>query len=467
LAYVASDKTGAGAAGPLFDSGRETVLLLDVGSGSDPVVVDVPWLTAAEFVRFGPDLLLKGPEGENALVRNFFVVENPPDLVTAEGTVLSGELAARLAGPRAPGQYAQAGDVSPGEPIGTVETLEGSVVVTRTDGTQVQLELGDPVYQGDVLETGADGSIGITLADTSTFSLGVDGRMVLDELVYDPVKQDGSATFSLLAGAATFLSGQIAKIGPDAMSIKTPVATIGIRGTKVFLEFDGEKITALNLPERSATGQEFVGEIVFISPDGTFLGSVSTVNSGWEWTPGSQSAPSELRLSSTQANALVAGVVEFLPDRPEFEGSGEADDELVEGAGDLTASGVGGDESGLVGGFTGEFGQNLLGELNLLGRQVKGLDEREEIVKEGEQIFIYNMGPDEIIYDGSDQPLRQWITGNTLDNQITTGRNRDIVWALDGDDTITAGDGSDIVFGGAGNDTIIAGSGRGDACLSG
>ena len=57
--------------------------------------------------------------------------------------------------------------------------------------------------------------------------------MVLDERVYDPASGTGSLKLDMLEGVFSFTSGEIAKIGPDAMSLKTPVVTCGIRGTTV------------------------------------------------------------------------------------------------------------------------------------------------------------------------------------------------------------------------------------------
>ena len=57
--------------------------------------------------------------------------------------------------------------------------------------------------------------------------------MVLDELVYDPATGTGSMAVDMVEGAFSFVSGEIAKTGPDAMKVSTPVATIGIRGTTV------------------------------------------------------------------------------------------------------------------------------------------------------------------------------------------------------------------------------------------
>ena len=127
-----------------------------------------------------------------------------------------------------------------GEPIGNVVNLSGSVFAVRTDGTRVELKEGDPVYQGDIIESSDDGAVGILLADETTFSMGENGRIVLDEMVYDPATQEGSVKLSALQGVFTFVSGQVAKTDPDAMTLDTPVATISIRGTQVGLDVKPE-----------------------------------------------------------------------------------------------------------------------------------------------------------------------------------------------------------------------------------
>ena len=147
-----------------------------------------------------------------------------------------------------------------GEPIGNVVNLSGSVFAVRTDGTRVELKEGDPVYQGDIIESSDDGAVGILLADETTFSMGENGRIVLDEMVYDPATQEGSVNLSTLQGVFTFVSGQVAKTNPDAMTLDTPVATIGIRGTQVGLDVkpEGGGMNVVLMEEADG----FVGEIV-------------------------------------------------------------------------------------------------------------------------------------------------------------------------------------------------------------
>lgn len=219
-----------------IDTADTTVIDGSAGTASVP---DAALLMHGQYVRLGPDLMIVGPDGQKVLVTDYFTHETPPDLMGPSGMMIHGTTATALAGPRAPGQVAQAegaaGDVElaqAAQAIGTVTRLTGTVFVQRADGTRVELSSGDQVFQGDIVETGGDGAIGITFADGTEMSLGAEGRLVLDEMIYDPDSGTGQSSFSLVSGAFSFVSGQIAKAGPDAMQVKTPVATIGIRGTK-------------------------------------------------------------------------------------------------------------------------------------------------------------------------------------------------------------------------------------------
>ncbi len=79
--------------------------------------------------------------------------------------------------------------------------------MTRLDGSHATLNNGDVVHQGDVLETGKAGSVGIVFLDGSNFSLGANGKMILDEMVYDPAAQSGSADIGVLSGTFAFING--------------------------------------------------------------------------------------------------------------------------------------------------------------------------------------------------------------------------------------------------------------------
>lgn len=248
------------------------------GQGGPVFIGDGSLLTMGDYSRSGPDLTITGPDGAVVVVKGYFLTDTPPDLAGPQGMVIAGSLAERLAGPRVPGgQMAQAGDqLAQVAPIGSVEKLDGVVTVERADGTVVQLQPGDAIYEGDIVVTGGDGKIGLVFLDGSEFSLGGNGRMVLDEMVYDPNSGEGSSGVSLLSGTFSFISGQIAKASPDGATVTTPIATIGIRGTSGTVRFGGEDIGATEqlqvvlIPDPGGT----VGEIIVVSPSG----QVTTLN---------------------------------------------------------------------------------------------------------------------------------------------------------------------------------------------
>ncbi|CCQ73777.1 FecR domain-containing protein [Magnetospira sp. QH-2] len=296
-------------------SGNGSAFTATVDAGTEQVVLPTEFgMATAEYDREGSDLIMTGSNGDKVVLVDYFAQDEAPDLATADGAVITGSVASKLAGPLAPGQVAQS-EIAAMEgmaPIGQVDTTTGTVTVTHADGTKETLAKGDSVYQGDILETASDGAVGVILADNSVFSLGEGGRMVLDEMVYDPGSQEGSASFALLTGAATFVSGQIAKFGQDAMVVNTPVATIGIRGTKVFLETDGDSIQAVNLPESTLRG-ETVGEIVLMSPSGDTLGTINNLGGGWNWTPSASATPTSFQMDSAQIQNIVTQVSTILP----------------------------------------------------------------------------------------------------------------------------------------------------------
>lgn len=146
--------------------------------------------------------------------------------------------------------WGQSGAASPpaagfdANPIGKVLNATGSATIEHTSGILVQANLpaggggqakvGDAVYRGDLIQTGADGALGITFADGTSFKVSSNARMELNEYVYDPKGNSNSTLFSLSKGTFTFLAGTIAKTGN--MKVETPVGTMGIRGTAPHVE---------------------------------------------------------------------------------------------------------------------------------------------------------------------------------------------------------------------------------------
>ncbi len=262
------------------------------------------------YSRAGSDLVITTPEDGKFVVKGFFLTDPPPSLTDGSETHISGEITAQFAGPIAPMQYAGQAAAA-GLVVGQVRSVSGTVMVTHADGSTVILKVGDLVYQDDVVETAAGANCGLVFVDGTTLALSENGEMLLDEMVYNPATKGGKATLQLISGAAAFVSGTIAKSGQDNMTFKMPVGTIGIRGTKVFLQLDPATgdVTILNRPTGvDAQGNITAGEIFLTLPNGQVIGSMTAGNGGWQWNPTQGGAPVAVQLSEAQVNAIAAGV---------------------------------------------------------------------------------------------------------------------------------------------------------------
>ncbi len=142
--------------------------------------------------------------------------------------------------------------------VGHVTKLMGSATAIR-NGVSIILNQGDNIEKGDVLQSGADSTVGVTFIDGTVFGLSSNARMVVNEMVYDPNGSNNSSLLSLVAGTISFVAGETAKHGD--MKVDTPVATMGIRGTAVLVEID------FGVP--GSNGAPSANFQVLVEPDGT------------------------------------------------------------------------------------------------------------------------------------------------------------------------------------------------------
>jgi hypothetical protein len=115
--------------------------------------------------------------------------------------------------------------------IGQVKVARGHVVVERQGKTQ-PATVGARLQAADVVRTGTDGAVGITMDDDSLLSAGPNSELVLDRYAFDATTNQGRFDTSLNKGTLSVISGRIAKQAPDAMTVRTPNAILGARGTE-------------------------------------------------------------------------------------------------------------------------------------------------------------------------------------------------------------------------------------------
>jgi hypothetical protein len=119
------------------------------------------------------------------------------------------------------------------DPIGNVATLTGSATVTRNN-VPTPLKLKDDIFLNDILQTSANSTLGVTFNDATTFNLTANARITVDSFVYEDGGKSNAALFNVAKGTVAFVAAAVAKTGN--MTISTPTATLGIRGTTGLVE---------------------------------------------------------------------------------------------------------------------------------------------------------------------------------------------------------------------------------------
>ena len=115
--------------------------------------------------------------------------------------------------------------------IGQIKTAKGQVTIER-GGQSLPGDVGARLQPADVLKTGADGSVGVTMSDNTLLSAGPNSIVSLDRYTFDSTTSQGQFDASLQKGSLAVISGRIAKQSPDAMKVRTPSSVLGVRGTE-------------------------------------------------------------------------------------------------------------------------------------------------------------------------------------------------------------------------------------------
>lgn len=151
---------------------QTTTVFIELNSEGQYVVEDSALLFSGTFERAGHDLVIFNEGADTLRIDDYFLSDTPADIIDGNGAVLRGDLVETLAGPIAPGQYAQAGgsafQQSGSAAIGQVETLSGTSTVQRTDGTVETLEVGTKIFHCDVVQTEEGGTVSVTFVDAQS-----------------------------------------------------------------------------------------------------------------------------------------------------------------------------------------------------------------------------------------------------------------------------------------------------------
>lgn len=171
--------------------------------------------------------------------------------------------------------------------VGAVKVANGRVAA-RLGDIDRGLSVGDAVYQGERLTTGADGALLVEFRDRTKFALWHNSQMLIEQFA-DTGPEEGFRA-RVFAGTFRFVTGLIAQRRAAAVKVGLAVktATIGIRGTHVAGEVEGEAVTVVLLEP-----EEDKASAITVANE---FGSVDIDQPGWGTSvPDAHSPPTPAR----------------------------------------------------------------------------------------------------------------------------------------------------------------------------
>lgn len=121
--------------------------------------------------------------------------------------------------------------------IGYFKSVSGEVSIDR-QGISIAADAGTLLQSSDVITTGTHSSAGIIFIDNTRLSLGENTEANLKEYTFIPIEQEYAFSLYLKKGQALYSSGKLTKLAPEKVTIETPKATVGVRGTKFLVQVD-------------------------------------------------------------------------------------------------------------------------------------------------------------------------------------------------------------------------------------
>ena len=174
--------------------------------------------------------------------------------------------------------------------IGGATEIQGTVYWETSDGRRVPVRPGTPIFLGEHLVLGPDSHAKFVLKDDTTFTMGPNSDMVLDEFVYDPDTSLRKISVDIFHGAMRWVTGKLIEVNPSLrdpsrMQVKTGMGTIGVRGTDFEVSINADQSESIRLYKghvdfTSISGSYITldpGQMINIGSDGS-LGQTMSIN---------------------------------------------------------------------------------------------------------------------------------------------------------------------------------------------
>ena len=162
--------------------------------------------------------------------------------------------------------------------IGNITSQTRASQITRK-GDKILTEVNTPVEMRDLIQT-LKGRANIKFVDDTKVSVTEYSKLLIDEFVYNPEKKTGKLSLKAALGTIRYSSGKIAKNSRQNVKIKSPTASVSVRGTDFTMNVQEDGASSfLLLPSVDADGNSYIGSI-----DVSTLGGTVTLDQAYEAT---------------------------------------------------------------------------------------------------------------------------------------------------------------------------------------
>ena len=119
--------------------------------------------------------------------------------------------------------------------VAIVKKVSGEVFAKRVKVLE-KMSIGSKVQESDIIITKTNSSVGLIFEDGTIISLGENSVLSINKYLFRPAKNEFLFDVDMSKGLATFESGKIGKLAPQAVKFRVPEGIVGIRGTKFYVE---------------------------------------------------------------------------------------------------------------------------------------------------------------------------------------------------------------------------------------
>lgn len=189
------------------------------------------------------------------------------EIVRERGALLAMTYAMRSLALLASAAVASAAYAGPSDSIGSAISVVNTVNA-KYEAEARKLVIDDSVRQNELIEVAKDSRGEFQFEDNTKLALGPGAKLTLDKFVYDPNRGTGTIIVDLAKGALRFVTGVAEK---RAYKIKTPVASISVRGTIFDLFVFSDNTTWLLLHEGAVVIETSPGNCRVVTEVGKFI----------------------------------------------------------------------------------------------------------------------------------------------------------------------------------------------------